>query len=77
MFKSSSGWICTLCGYKSDRYKVTRHIEGKHGNTAGYKCSICNTVLKTEEARQAHMKQVHLLQITFKEIRQMSGENPM
>lgn len=74
IFKISDGWVCTVCGYKSSRYKALRHYEAKHTLTAGYSCGFCQKVFKVEESRQRHMRQAHKLKISTKEIREMHGE---
>jgi len=46
---------CNLCIYTSRyKYNMRLHLERKHGLTPGYKCSVCNRIVKTKQDLSQH-----------------------
>ena len=63
MFRTESGWTCSVCGKQSNRKTdITRHVEGLHVvNHPGYNCDICGQSAKTKYALGQHKRLKHNL----------------
>jgi hypothetical protein len=65
------GWQCTQCGKThKHKYNIARHVDAKHV-MGQYACPLCEHVTKTEDARQNHLKRIHKMILSCKEIRSM------
>lgn len=52
--------ICDLCGYRTSRYKILRHIRMKHTAQPEYRCHLCDhKPSRTEVALQNHLNRKH------------------
>ena len=70
MMETSSGAICTICGYASHYMaQVRRHLEGKHSIGRGYPCHICKIKCKIEATRVRHIRLVHKKTFSTAELR--------
>ena len=57
MTKEEGIWLCTDCSYhSSQKGHVYEHIEAKHVVHSGYRCQICDKVLKTSASYRMHFK---------------------
>eukprot|EP00090_Calanus_glacialis_P042215 TRINITY_DN74940_c0_g1_i1.p1 TRINITY_DN74940_c0_g1~~TRINITY_DN74940_c0_g1_i1.p1 ORF type:complete len:159 (-),score=18.49 TRINITY_DN74940_c0_g1_i1:80-556(-) len=65
MKKDSDGfggflWRCLDCGHTSKRTTdLTKHIEAKHIESAGYDCGICGKHCPSKNSLTAHMSRQH------------------
>ena len=67
------GFECSKCGMvRQHGHTMIRHFGSKHGH-AVYKCPFCDLVYKTEDSRQSHVKRTHKMNVSCKEIREMSA----
>ena len=61
MKKLSDGlWACTDCTYQT-KYSttLTRHVESKHLETAGFQCNVCQQFCPTRNSLMSHQYRKH------------------
>ena len=63
MSKDASGvWLCLDCDYShTSKQRVMFHIEGKHVNSPGHMCEICQKMCATKIALNLHRSRYHKL----------------
>lgn len=67
----SVGWICQLCGQKSQRKtNLIRHMISKHTQHQLI-CQFCDKTFTREDNRKLHYESGHGLKLTVTEIREM------
>merc|ERR1711915_118014 len=48
-------YSCKLCSYIArDKYNVRKHLEGKHGLSAGYQCDVCKIWVQSKQKLSQH-----------------------
>ena len=59
-----------MCRNKSN---MIRHLQGKHAQ-ADFPCTLCERTFNTANTRQIHLKKLHGITLTAKEIARMAEE---
>ena len=64
------GYMCRLCEQKGpSRAHIVRHYQAKHTDIRSFMCQICGKGFKTSTTRQQHVKKVHKLRVSAKELK--------
>ena len=61
MTKLADGmWACTVCSYQT-KYSttLTRHVESKHIQSAGFQCDVCHQFCPTSNSLMSHKYRKH------------------
>ena len=60
--------FCLACGYKANKYDMTKHVQRKHMKRLKFPCTMCDKELGSEVDRKLHYSRVHQLQLSIGEI---------
>ena len=69
------GFMCDACQYTGhNRTLILRHINTKHIRNQCFICHVCKKRFYSENSRQVHMKKLHNLTLSWKQLRTMDQE---
>ena len=70
---NSGKYACVLCNFKTRNHcSMVRHVKARHIKAHDLPCSLCNNWFSTPDYRQRHYKNKHRLNLTAKQIADMT-----